>query len=82
MRAFPQLLDGEPLSRCLVCNVPVETATSTEVEGSVPAPVLERHDEFLRCPSCGRAYWTGSHVEDMLARLEAIRERAREGSTG
>jgi uncharacterized protein with PIN domain len=78
MRAFPGLMEGEPLSRCLVCNVPVETATPEEVEGSVPAPVLERHEEFLVCPRCGRAYWSGSHVEDMQARLEVIVERARE----
>jgi uncharacterized protein with PIN domain len=82
MRAFPILLEGEPLSRCLVCNVPVEAARPTEVEGSVPASVIERHDEFLRCPGCGRAYWKGSHVEDMLARLDVIRQRVREGSPG
>jgi uncharacterized protein with PIN domain len=79
MRAFPALMAGEPLSRCLVCNVPVEAAAPEEVEGTVPAAVLERHDGFLRCPRCGRAYWTGSHVEDMLARLEVIRGRAMEG---
>jgi uncharacterized protein with PIN domain len=79
LRAFPALLEGEPLSRCLVCNVPVERATSAEVAGRAPEGVLERHDEFWSCPRCGRAYWTGTHVRDMLSRLEHLRELAMRG---
>lgn len=75
--AWPDLMDGEVLSRCLVCNVPVEPATREEVSGSAPEGVLSRHDEFWRCPSCGRAYWDGTHVEDMRHRLAAIRSRLR-----
>ena len=75
--AFPALLEGEPLSRCLVCNVEVVPASPEEVSGLAPEGVLERHQEFWLCPRCGRAYWSGSHVEDMLARLADIRGRAR-----
>lgn len=77
--AFPRLMDGETLSRCLVCNVPVEPASAAEVKGSVPEGVLERTKEFWRCPTCGRAYWEGSHVEDMRDRLASIMARVREG---
>ena len=76
MRAFPHLWEGDPLSRCLVCNVPVVVASPDEVDGSVPEGVLERHDEFWRCPRCGRVYWVGTHVENMLERLAWIKERA------
>lgn len=76
LRAMPDLLEGEPLSRCLVCNVRVEPATPRDVEGAVPEGVLERHHEFWLCPGCGRAYWKGTHVEDMLDRLASLRERA------
>ena len=76
LRTMPDLLDGEPMSRCLVCNVRVEPATSGDVEGTVPQGVLERHNEFRLCPRCGRAYWVGTHVEDMLDRLASLRERA------
>ncbi len=78
MKAFPDATEGGPLSRCLVCNVPVETASPGDVDGSVPEGVMERHQEFWMCPRCGRAYWAGSHVDDMLNRLSAIKERARE----
>ncbi len=77
LRTFPELMEGETLSRCLVCNVPVEPAEPEEVQGSAPEGVLERHREFWRCPSCGRAYWEGTHVKDMRDRLTIVIERAR-----
>ena len=76
LKAFPGLADCEPLSRCLVCNRPVEKATVEEVADLAPEGVRERHTEFWLCRPCGRAYWNGSHVDDMLSRLEAIKERA------
>ncbi|MCK5415503.1 MAG: Mut7-C RNAse domain-containing protein [Thermoplasmata archaeon] len=76
-RALPELLEEEPLSRCLVCNVKVVAAARGDVEGTVHPGVLERHDEFWLCPRCGRAYWVGTHVEDMLDRLAGLKERAR-----
>ena len=79
LRTFPGLTEGEPLSRCLVCNVPVDGATPEEVAGTAPEGVLERHKEFWLCPRCGRAYWRGTHVEDMLTRLDRLKERARQG---
>ncbi|UCC93087.1 MAG: Mut7-C RNAse domain-containing protein [Thermoplasmata archaeon] len=75
-REFPAVLDGEPLSRCLVCNVRVEPADPSQVVGRAPEGVLERHDEFWTCPRCGRAYWAGTHVEAMLERLSTLREQA------
>lgn len=79
LEALPGLLEGEPLSRCLVCNVEVVRAARDEVADMAPPGVLERHEEFWVCPSCGRTYWNGTHVEDMLHRLAAIKERARRG---
>lgn len=77
IKAIPELLEGEVLSRCLVCNVGVVPVDPRDLEDVVPAGVLDRHDEFWRCPECGRAFWVGTHVEDMLERLEDLRERAR-----
>jgi uncharacterized protein with PIN domain len=79
VRAFPGLLEGEPLSRCLVCNVPVEETGPDQVTDRVPEGVLERHDRFWSCPDCDRVYWMGTHWEDMLARLDRIKERTGEG---
>lgn len=77
LRQIPGLKDCEPLSRCLVCNVPVEQATRDQVEDRAPDGVLERHDVYWSCPRCRRAYWKGTHVVDMLVRLEELKERAR-----
>ncbi len=75
LRAFPGLMEGRPLSRCLVCNVPVDPAAREVVADRVPDGVLELHDEFWACPRCDRVYWMGTHVEDMLSRLDLIRSR-------
>jgi uncharacterized protein with PIN domain len=72
---LPDLMEGRPLSRCLVCNVPVDPLDRERVVDRVPEGVLERHDEFWECPRCHRVYWMGTHVENMLARLDLIRSR-------
>lgn len=78
-RAIPSLMDGVPLSRCLVCNVPVERVDTEDVRASVPEGVVQRHQEFWSCGRCGRFYWKGTHVEDMLRRLDILRARVRAG---
>jgi uncharacterized protein with PIN domain len=77
LRTLPDLMGLRPLSRCLVCNVPVEDATAGDVAGDVPEEVLGRHEDFRRCPRCGRVYWEGSHVDDMLSRLRVLMDRVR-----
>jgi uncharacterized protein with PIN domain len=77
LRGLPDLMECRPLSRCLVCNVQVERATRDQVADRAPGGVLERHDEYWVCPRCQRAYWKGTHVVDMLVRLEGLMERAR-----
>jgi len=58
-----------PLTRCLVDNTPLETATPQDMlrmpEESrlMPGP----HDV---CPACRRVYWPGSHVRRMRSQLE------------
>lgn len=64
--------DQSSLSRCSVCNVVLETVAPEDVADAVPRYVLETHSEFCRCPSCGRVYWSGSHVEKMDEQLEDI----------
>jgi uncharacterized protein with PIN domain len=33
--------------------------------------VAELHDEFLRCPDCGRVYWKGGHFRRMCQWIDA-----------
>lgn len=59
-------------TRCIECNVPLEPVGRAEVEGQVPSFVLATHEEFGRCPRCGRIYWKGTHFKSALAEVERI----------
>jgi len=65
---------GEPesgaLTRCGICNSPLEHVEKAKVKGIVPEPVFERQDEFMRCPSCDKIYWQGSHFDRIMERIE------------
>ena len=56
---------AKPFSRCLRCNTPLAQAGKDQVRHQLPAQVALVHDEFLRCPDCGRAYWKGGHYRRM-----------------
>jgi uncharacterized protein with PIN domain len=77
LRVLPDVLAAEPLSRCIVCNVPIVDASPEDVRSRVPPGVRDRTSTFWSCPRCGRVYWEGSHVGDMEARLSAILRLAR-----
>jgi uncharacterized protein with PIN domain len=61
-----------PLSRCIECNTPLVDAARDEVKAEVPEHVFLSHDEFTKCPSCGRIYWPGTHVERMDERISEL----------
>jgi uncharacterized protein with PIN domain len=68
-----------PAVRCSVCNRLLAPAPRGSAEG-VPPRVAELGLDIWRCPGCARAYWRGSHVESMGARLRRVRARLAEGS--
>jgi uncharacterized protein with PIN domain len=63
LAAFPARTS--PLTRCSVCNEPLAAISREDARDLVPAYVHRTHDAFLRCPVCGRVYWTGTHVRRM-----------------
>jgi uncharacterized protein with PIN domain len=57
-----------PFTRCLVDNARlVPTSDDDDCPADVPSA------EALRCPTCARVYWAGSHHRRMLARLRGWR---------
>ena len=58
-----------PLSRCAVCNTPLDPVTPDQVKHLVPPYILQAHTEFRRCPGCERVYWPGSHAEHVHTQL-------------
>jgi len=59
-------------TRCLRCNRRLRRAVPQEVMGMIPSYVFSVHQEFFRCPQCGRVYWKGSHRKQMEERIRTI----------
>lgn len=75
---FVQVVGGfhltaeDALTRCSVCNVPIDSVPKEDAKGRVPNGVYSRHREFWRCRQCGRFYWPGSHFDRVLAKLQEV----------
>ncbi|MBE9376490.1 hypothetical protein IQ251_18730 [Saccharopolyspora sp. HNM0983] len=63
-----------PWTRCTACNGLLRPADKDEVRAELEAGTLRTHDEYARCPECGKVYWRGAHSR----RIEAIIRAARE----
>jgi uncharacterized protein with PIN domain len=74
LRRFDLLRLAEPFSRCMACNNPLRALEKERAQGLLPQRIFQTHTEFLRCESCGRVFWKGSHYERML---KLIRELTR-----
>ncbi len=59
-------------TRCAECNGEIEEASRGAVVMQVPPFVAAHTEHFRRCRSCGRVYWSGSHVGRIAARLERL----------
>lgn len=58
-------------SICPMCNVEVEIIRKEEFAADIPPYVYRTRDRFTRCPTCGRIFWRGTHVERMKKHLAA-----------
>lgn len=68
-----RLADGAaPFTRCLRCNTPLVAVTKDDARGAVPARILERFDDFSRCPTCRRTFWRGTHHERIAGVIRSV----------
>jgi len=58
-----------PFTRCMMDNTPLKELDETRLE-RLPAAARRLPGPFRECPTCGRAYWPGSHARRILHRLE------------
>ena len=71
---LPELLENAALRPdptcflriCLRCNETLMEVQKKDVEGMVPAYVIETNETFRACPRCGGIFWPGTHRENML----------------
>lgn len=59
-------------SRCVLCNTVLEKIPLREGDKFVPDSVRERGLEYFKCFSCGRIYWRGTHIDNVMSRLVQI----------
>lgn len=59
-----------PFTRCMIDNTPLADLDETRLD-RLPASVRRLSGPFRECPTCGRAYWPGSHAKRILHRLGA-----------
>lgn len=61
-----------PFSRCLECNTSLQSVAKDRILEQLQARTRQHFDEFLRCPSCNRIYWAGSHHKRMSEIVTSI----------
>ena len=57
-----------PFRRCIDCNGLLRPVAKAEVFDQLEPKTKLYYQEFLRCGTCGKVYWEGSHVDDMRQR--------------
>jgi len=76
VRRFRLAGRAAPFTRCLRCNTPLVPATKDEARDAVPPRIVERFDEFARCPTCRRTFWRGTHHARIAEVVKAVLGRA------
>jgi uncharacterized protein with PIN domain len=55
--------------RCMACGGELADLPKTDAAGRVPPRSLARHDRFWACVRCGKAFWHGTHWQQIEQRL-------------
>jgi uncharacterized protein with PIN domain len=61
------------LSRCILCNTLIDEIKKDEVKGKVPKKVFDYNKTFWLCSRCNKIYWKGSHYENMVEKINKIK---------
>ena len=73
LSAFHLEVSPEKLfTRCLLCNSPLSPIPKEAVGERVPPFVFRTQQEFVRCPTCDKIYWQGTHVSHVLEKLKVL----------
>ena len=63
---------ARPFSLCPVCNSKTEKIEKDLVKDDVPPYVFEIHEDFKKCPECGRIFWKGTHYKEIKKVINEI----------
>ena len=59
-------------TRCMLCNTPLLEVDPSTVADRIPPLARQVPGPVLRCPTCERVYWRGSHARRMERILEGV----------
>jgi len=62
-----------PFGICPVCNGKLEEVEKERILDRIEPLTRLFVDEFRQCPKCGRIYWSGTHSEDIMKRIEVLK---------
>jgi uncharacterized protein with PIN domain len=62
----------QPFHRCINCNGVIDPVSKEEVEEELLPMTREHYDTFYRCTSCGKIYWPGSHMPEMMKTILSV----------
>lgn len=68
----------KPFSICLECNRILVKISRSLVRERVPPYVFKTQDQFMKCPTCHRYYWQGTHWQAMKRKLVGLFEQDQE----
>ncbi|HIH45392.1 MAG TPA: hypothetical protein HA257_10115 [Candidatus Methanoperedenaceae archaeon] len=60
------------MDRCTLCNSMLRAAAPSEARDYVPAGIKE----LWVCDTCGQVYWEGSHMDNIMSRVERLRAKS------
>jgi uncharacterized protein with PIN domain len=70
MKSMLDFSNPELVERCVVCNGQLQRIEDRdEVKALVPDYVYHKYGSFMRCSSCGKVYWKGSHYNNIAERI-------------
>ena len=73
LRRFNLFPTIAPFTRCLHCNALLEQVEKSEIIEELKPLTRIYYKQFRRCTGCGQIYWSGSHFDKLVARIEGIR---------
>ena len=62
------------LTRCVICNEPLETIAKEDVADRLPPFVYKTQSKFNECSKCLRLYWQGTHWTKIVSTLARVCE--------
>jgi uncharacterized protein with PIN domain len=62
----------KPFSLCLECNRALIARDKEELKDLVPTHVFETQTQYTECPACHRIYWSGTHWQAMVKKLQDL----------